>query len=521
MNVDNAILYKDLLLPFPWRIMQEEINNDKYSGVTLSELREIMHYYNVYNYGAEFRADAAQQDYIPSSSPFQIVKSIIDKQARFMFGKTPEFTVNMKESNTGLSKEMEEKIETMYQDLIDSVLTKNKIGKNLIAALKDCFIGKRVAAILNFNENSGITIQFVPSHSFYCETDMDTGEVTKICTLFRIYNSEVQVDERIYKKVYEMGEDGYCYVSEGIYDGVANLVEEVIEYQRTEFTYVPAYVFINDGLSGDTEGVSEVTQLQSGEEYFSKLANADIDANRFGMNPIIYTVDMNPQTTKRENLSIAAGAFWDLQTDQALSEKGNGKVGLLEKSMSYTSSLEKTLDRTRNNMYDLTDLPDIRGIEARIASGKALKALYWPLIVRSDEKMQEWRPGLEFIAETIIKGSNLYPYIARMHLESFEVVDVELEVSVENLYPLPEDEELEKQLDMAEIASQTRSRKSYLMKWNRITPEQADEELKQIILEKQLMASSVTGSLTSFANNEAESIESIANTSETDSEVNA
>ena len=53
--------------------------------------------------------------------------------------------------------------------------------------------------------------------------------------------------------------------------------------------------------------MSEVRQLAEGEATYSKLANADVDCVRKGMNPIRYTVDMSRETTK--NLSSSAGSY--------------------------------------------------------------------------------------------------------------------------------------------------------------------------------------------------------------------
>ena len=56
---------------------------------------------------------------------------------------------------------------------------------------------------------------------------------------------------------------------------------------------------------------------------------------------------------------------------------------------------------------------------------------------------------------------------------------------------MPEDEVEEKQMDLAEVQAQTMSRKAYMKKWRELTDEEADEELRQIVLEKQLFEDSM------------------------------
>ena len=48
----------------------------------------------------------------------------------------------------------------------------------------------------------------------------------------------------------------------------------------------------------------------------------------------------------------------------------------------------------------------------------------------------------------------------------------------------------EKQIDLAEVSAQTMSKRSYMKKWRNLTDEEADEELRQIALERQLLESS-------------------------------
>jgi hypothetical protein len=54
-------------------------------------------------------------------------------------------------------------------------------------------------------------------------------------------------------------------------------------------------------------------------------------------------------------------------------------------------------------------------------------------------------------------------------------------------YPLPEDEEEEKNMDLAEVAANTMSRKSYMKKWRQLTDHEVEEELQQIALELALI----------------------------------
>ena len=210
-----------------------------------------------------------------------------------------------------------------------------------------------------------------------------------------------------------------------------------------------------------------------------------MDADRKSMNPIRYTVDMEGNSTK--NLSSSAGSFWDLQSDQNL-DKSNPQVGLLESSMGYSATLESTLKRIKANGYEMVDVPDINleTMSGVITSGKALKAIYWPLIVRCKEKMKEWGPTLENLVRIIVDGSMVYGDIASRYITD-TVSPVDYKVSIEQNTPIPEDEVEEKNMDISEVESKLMSRKTYMKKWRGLTDDEVDKELEQIALERQML----------------------------------
>ena len=207
------------------------------------------------------------------------------------------------------------------------------------------------------------------------------------------------------------------------------------------------------------------------------------------MNPIRYAIDASDNSTK--NLSSSPGSFWDIQSNQQGSDPKNASVGMLEAGMNYANALKITLDRIENTMFSQLEIPNINSekLQGVITSGKTLKALYWSLIVRCNEKMLVWGPALQYVADIIIEGAKLYPESARV-MTDIEVPDIVYKVQVDNNYPLPEDEVEEKTMDLAEVAAQTMSRKAYMKKWRNLTDEEIQAELKQMSLERQMLEDS-------------------------------
>lgn len=491
LGLESAVQRFRDITSIPYFIYNEELSGI-YGSAVRAELSELIKYYDIYDQGTEFTTEGSNGDYVSSQLRYKTIHTLIDKEARFLFAKKPDFWIDIdidKEMSESQKTELKSQ-QTILQNYVDKVLQSNHISSKLLKAAKDCFIGKRIALFINFNDK-GCKITFSPSLEFIFETDPEDPDVlTKVVTFYSTVDSSERTEQRIYKKKYYMAEDGKCHIIEELYDGLGNVVEEITPDTETLFTYIPAFVIINDGLSGDIQGVSEVAQLMAYEENYSRMANADIDAERKGMNPVTWTLDMNPRTT--QNLSRAAGSHWDLASDDQSSAEGRaGSIGVLSTPMEYSGALTTTLDRIKNTMYEQLDMPNIspEALKGVVSSGKTLKAIYWGLIVRCEEKMLVWRPILESMVRTIIDGGLLYPEFCTQYTTE-PLPEIEYSVRVDNQYPLPEDEAEEKQVDLAEVQAQTMSKKAYMVKWRGLTDDEAMEELQQIALERQLLEDS-------------------------------
>lgn len=466
----------------PYVLISEEVDGSAQD--TLTEFTEIMKYYNIYEKGAKFTVEGTNGDYVGADLKYKMVASLIDKEARFLFAESPSISVEHKSSVGKATEEMDDAI-TILNDLIETVLEKNNFEEILLKSAKDCFIGKRVAGLVNFNVDDGISISFLPSTQFIYETKAGNNDIlTKFVAFIVIKESVNSENRRIFKKKYTL-ENNVVYLEEVLYDGSGQVIEEVTNKQPIKLNKIPAVVFLNDGLLSDIDGESEVKELASYEEWYSKLNAGDIDAGRKSMNPTRYTVDMSSNSTK--NLSTAAGAYWDLGSDQNLDHPAP-QVGLLEPGMNYSNALKSTLDRIKTTAYEQIDMPNItlESLQGTITSGKTLKALYWSLIIRCKEKMKMWGPQLQNLIDIMIQGSFVYPECAKIHLED-NLIPISYRIVVEQNIPIQDDENEEKQMDLAEVNQGTMSRKAYMKKWRGLTDDEVDEELKQIALERQIM----------------------------------
>ncbi|MDE7424972.1 MAG: phage portal protein [Lachnospiraceae bacterium] len=485
-NEEGSKVYLSVYNRIPYVLIREESGED--ATEVFEEIREICMYYKIYKKGKEFNVEGTNGDYVPARLRYKMAATLINKEARFLFAEQPDITIEQKGDLEEFTEDTKRAL-TIMNELVKTILDKNNFQDILIKGARDCFIGKRVACLINFNEKDGVTLTFLPSTQFLYEVRSTNHRVLEKFVSFTVMkDSKTNSIKRIFKKKYTLeninGIDK-VFLEEEIYDGTAKLIEKVMPKTEMIIDFIPAVIFINDGLSEELKGESEIESLMDFEEWYSKLGNADADAERKSMNPTKYLVDMANNSTK--NLSTAAGALWDLGSDQNLENK-HVEVGLLEPQMHYSEALKTTLDRIKTTGYEQVDMPNItnESLSGVITSGKALKAIYWPLIVRCKEKMKMWGPNLSLMVEMIVKGAMVYPNTIKKYTNDI-LVPIDHTVEVVQNTPLPEDEIEEKTIDLAEVEANTMSKKAYMKKWRGLTNSQVMEELNQIALERQII----------------------------------
>ena len=446
--------------------------NGLYGSEVIKEMNHIIKLYEIYDgKGQNWFND--ETDYTPTKKKTNYIKKLIKEEARFLFGKTPTFTIEHD------NKEQAQ----IINDYIDNLLDKNLFKDKLIKAARDCFIGKRIAIKLHADTvTKDVKIMFVPSLEFVYEPFDDRVDELKKIIFFHQMNQELEKSKQIiWKQKYEMIE-GKCILTEGFYNGHGQLLEILADNIDLKLSGIPAYVILNDGLSGDFKGESDVEELLDNANIYNLLSSEDVDAIKKGMHRIIYGVDVDTEASK--HFKIKPGSFWDVPTD-ITAEGKQAQLGTIGTDFGYSEKIESTLQRIKSDMHEVLNVPMLSNsdLQGMMTSGKTMKALYWQLITRCEEKMMSWRPALEWMIKAILEIVEVYNIEQLPNLNDFTI-------NVENQYPLQEDEDDEMTLDLQKVNAQVMSKKSFMKKWYNYTDDIADEELKQIQLEKQLLEDS-------------------------------
>lgn len=417
-----------------------------YGSKVLEDLGQIIALYDFYDGRGQDWETSRELDYTPSKVKTNLCKKLIKREARFMFGRTPELKLRDREGN----------ILPEYTQALDRVLEDNSFSERLIKGMRDCLIGKRVALKLTGGIGEPIGVQFRPSMEFVFEPfDDDVDRLRKIIFFYSMNDAKSPQETRIWKQKYEMS-GNRCFLTEGVYNGKGECIEDG-ECINTGLDFIPCRVIINDGLTGDLTGESDVEELMGDQNAYNRLKSDDLDALRFNMFPQRVAVDADGSSL--ENMVIAPGSLVDLVTDPARGDDGQqASLSMLESKFGYDARFEHTMNRLKQDMHELLGVPNLslEQLQGLAQSGKSMKALYWELIERSEERWTVWEPALKWMCRSILKMLSVY---------GEEHYDDDFVVAVEHLYPIFEDEEQERELDLREVDAGVRTPESYREKW--------------------------------------------------------
>ena len=299
-------------------LITQEINGI-YSNMVLRDMHDSIKMYEAYE-GHLYWENEGELDYTPTKKKNNYIKKLIKEEARFMFSNPPAFNVITEDEDTEL------------QDFLNKTLRDNLFKDKLLKSARDCFIGKRVAIKLNIVKDEKISISFAPSLEFIYEAnEEDSSELNKIIFFYTAKDSDNKSEQRIWKQKYEMV-NGRCYLTEGVYDGYGQLIESHYDSIDTKLDFIPAYVIINDDLSGGL-GESDVADLIDNQIQINRIASEDIDTLLKGMNEVLWGTNLDAKSVRE--LKLKPGVFWDIMTDPVMSNNGGkAEVGTLSKTFS-------------------------------------------------------------------------------------------------------------------------------------------------------------------------------------------
>lgn len=437
-----------------------------YGHAALQEMDEIIRYYQLYESPRLSDDDAEKKS---SSMRTNWIKKLINDESRHMCARPPELRIMPR------NPEDQEKADELTE-WIEDALTKNSWGEQLLKGARDAFIGKRVALKLGW-EDGFPRLRFAPSLEFIYDPDEREPRRVNKAVFFYSTTPDTVTDrakQRYWRQRYTM-QNGRCHLDEGIFNGFGHSVEITCENQDTGLDFVPVFVIVNGGLSGDLLGESDVAELIDNQAAYDRTKADDVEALKYQMFGQKVFTDASQESM--ENVKIAPNAMIDVQTEPGSAHQA--RVQVLETTFAYGDHMTQTLDRLQNDMHELLSVPRITPelLTGLGTSGKAMRALYWSLNCRCEERWSSgWDAALTWLVESMLK-------LARHNGVNLPKIDYKL--NIEHLYPIIDDEEDERDRDLNEVVHQARSRRGFIEKWQ--TDIDPDGEMEQILKEKRLL----------------------------------
>lgn len=472
-SINNLDLH--LLGPYAFAkdVLKERLEVTKlynfYYGKTKVGHNELM---TEYNQGQSWFTNP-ELDYTPSKDIRNHVKRLIKRQGRFMFGISPDIFIKSYSSNVDDNTSLEE----LRKFLDNKIFEANEFWKDTYKAFIDCTIGKRILLRVEANEDSPIGIHYHTMDEFTFEVDSsDYKKLSKVIIAYlEASTANKSVNEQVWKRWKYYIENGTCMLEYGTYDGKCAPIGEVKTID-TKFKEIPCRVIINDGLTGDITGSSDLEDLIDMQNGYNKTNSDYRDALRFRMFEQPVFIDADEGST--EDIVIAPNAIIDLKSDTTGEGNTRADAKMLSSSFNFSTAADSFITTLKNDMYEIMDQP--KPDDVRVAqSGKALKMTFWDLKARCDEKWVEWESALKWLIKYVIDAIiqlNLY----KEHWDS-KWNNIDYKIVIKHNYPIPEDEAEKKKIALQEVSSNVRSIKSYIKEIS--DEEDCDGEYNQILKE--------------------------------------
>lgn len=346
------------------------------------ELPEVQAYYEFYE-GRRWTAEEDYEstrgqlwgvrvgDYTPTREIRNLTKKLLNKQGRFMTSVPPTLVLSSYDDN--VNRDSIDTKRACIEHMLRDTKFWNKFGK----AFMDCTIGKRVllcmlADVDQLGVPTGeIKFRFYTMPEFiyeYDENDVDVLKKVEIAYQDKSTIGKIQRDQRWHKWTYEMRDDGYCWATYKIVDGanitafttVTNNVSdnedddtiqavELKQEWNTGLEELPCKVILNDGLTGDIRGHSDVKDLMDMAMDYNKTMSDYRDALRFKMFEQPVFTDVKSSSLK--NIKIAPNKIIDLKSDPTLGD-GTGsnsvaKFGTLSSTFSFQAAADSYLTQLK------------------------------------------------------------------------------------------------------------------------------------------------------------------------------
>ena len=422
------------------------------------------------------RADQVKRpaglDYDPTRFRVNYFKSFIKRKAHWQFGgkhginvKPRQIDPTVDRLKTDYEASAEQLVENAraadYESLLTQVWRDNNMHEKLLTAAQDRLIAGRVACKIVFIPKTG-RIKYVfhaDTETFPIYSDDDADELVACNFIKPIKFGDDDNIDYLRKQSFVLDDEtGECFISEGIYNGDAELVKEITPKTSMGLDFIPVVLFAVDRVKGITnEPMTELDDMREITDKLNALNEDAIDSLKFEMFPINVFSGATPGDIAK--LEIAPGA--------TIALKGDGNVSptasKLESGFNYTNSLKETYNRLKGSLHDITNVPSIVPQDLNFGgiNSDTLQIMFHDIIQDTQEHWLSWGAGLEELNEKTARylqkraDAKTFKY----NQEHVKGIGEHYDNEIKFVLPLPDNRSELVELLMAEVSNGFESQK--------------------------------------------------------------
>ncbi|BDR72207.1 hypothetical protein K144316041_09150 [Clostridium tetani] len=411
-------------------------------------------------------------DYIPSQVIDNKIKPLINKQARFMFGKEPDILLKP------LDKQNKETCEKLRQ-YIDAILNASKFWSNTMKAFRLATVTKRVMLRLEANPGQPIRLYYHDINDFSYE--VDPNDITKLNKVILVRQDtktayKEEKDQIWYRYTYYInkieGKEHSCYLRIEKFKGDNLQTPIEIKEQDTELSKIPCWVICNEQSIINPYGQSDIKDLKPLQDSYNRRLSDFNDSLRFLMFGQTAVIDATEDTVNACN--IAPNSLMALKSIDDTEGNKQAKVQRVESNFTNADPVLKYLKTLEDSMYEKLGIPKPESLQ-QVPSAKSIKYMYTELVARCEEKWHDWEPIIRQMIRLIVEACGKFKCYEEW---KDEWNDLLYNIVLNKNYPIPEDEEDKKRLAMEEVRTNVRSHRSYIKDFT--DDENVDDILKEI-----------------------------------------
>ncbi|MCB2300383.1 phage portal protein [Clostridium tagluense] len=397
-------------------------------------------------------ANTDDLDYVPSQVIDNKVKPLIGKQARFMFGESPNLLLK------AFNKENKESCEKLRQ-YIDAILNANTFWSNTLKAFRLATVTKRVMLRLEANPGQPVKLYYHDFNDFSYE--LNSKDSTKLSKAIIVKQDASTSNKEESKQIWskytyfmsgEKDKESICHLKTEIFKG-DDLDKPISSTeQNTELRKIPCWVITNEQCLSDPCGISDIKDLIPLQNQINRRTSDYADAIRFdmfGLNIIKDATEKSVNKAKIAPNSLLALVSIDGKTADAKK---------IESTFQNAEAAEKFIKRLEDSMYEKLSIPKPEQLK-NIPSAKTLKYVYSELVSRCAEKWHDWEPVIRSMIRLIVETSGKFKCYDDWDNGWNEL---QYNIVLKKRYPVPEDEDDKKKVAMEEVRSNVRSHRSYI-----------------------------------------------------------